>query len=308
MKHTMKPTLLVLLLAASLPLLAADKPDPHADPFAGAFFPPELVFLARDQIGMTQEQQDAFQELVEKTRYQSRSEELRAKLERETAAFAALAKQGRVDEAAILAQLDKVLDAERELKHLHTGFGVAIKNLITSEQQAKLREIAKSVSKGSDAFHQLEEATSKRIAEKIERVKAGAQQWAESGREPTAILKTMEETVGPLLKADRPMEVEAALDRILKQLKSQSNAKPKSPATEGTATATDPAEMARKRLTDKITLLQAGVQKWQASGRDPSSIARAMQEEFKPLLDGGKASEAEAVLNRLLEQLKPDAK
>ena len=304
----MKPTLLVLLFAASLPLLAADKPDPHADPFAGAFFPPELVFLARDQIGLTQEQQDAFQDRVEKTRYQSRSEELRAKLEREVAALAALAKQERVDEAAILAQLDKVLDAERELKHLHTGFGVAIKNLITSEQQAKLRKIAKDVSKGSDAFHQLEEATSKRIAEKIERVKAGVQNGATSDSGRAAILKTMEETVGPLLKADRPMEVEAALDRVLKQLKSPPGAKPKAPTTESTAPVTDPAEMARKRLTDKVGMVQAGVQKWQDSGRDPSPIARAMREEFKPLLDGGKASEAESVLDRLLEQLKPDAK
>ncbi len=308
MKHTMKHNLLVLLLAASLPLLAADKPGPHADPFAGAFFPPELVFLARDQIGLTAEQQEAFQGRVEKTRYQSRSEELRVKLERETAALAALARQERVDEAVILAQLDKVLDAERELKHLHTGFGVALKNLLTPAQQAKLHEIAKGVTKGSDGFHQLEEATSKRIAEKIERVQAGVKQWAESGRDPSAIGKAMEETVGPLLKADKPMEVEAALDRVLKQLTSQPGAKPKAPAKESAATVTAPTEAVRKRLTDKVALVQAGVQKWVESGRDPSPIARAMQEEFRPLLDGGKASEAEAVLERLLERLKPDAK
>ena len=304
MKHILKPTLLALLFAAALPLLAADKPDPHTDPFAGAFFPPELVFLARDQIGMTAEQQDAFQDRVEKMRYQSRSEELRVKLERETAVLAALAKQERVEEAVILAQLDKVLDAERELKHLHLGFGVAIKNLLTPAQQAKLIEISKGVGKGSDGFHQLEEAMSKRIAEKIERVKAGVQSGllSDSGRD--AVLKAMEETVGPLLKADKPMEVEAALDRVLKQLKSPPGAKPKAPATASTATTTDPAEAMRKRITDKVALVQAGVQKWQAGGRDPSPIARAMQEEFKPLLDGGKASEAEAVLDRLLQELK----
>ena len=48
-----------------------------------------------------------------------------------------------MDEAALVAQLDKVLDVERELKHLHIGLLVAIKNLLTPEQQAKLREIAK---------------------------------------------------------------------------------------------------------------------------------------------------------------------
>ena len=306
MKHTMKPTLLVLLLAASLPLLAADKPDPHADPFAGAFFPPELVFLARDQIKLTPEQQDAFQELVEKTRYQSRSEELRVKLERETAALAALTKQARVEEAAVLAQLDKVLDAERELKHLHIGFGVALKNLITPAQEAKLREIAKGVSKGSDGFHQLEEATSKRIAEKIERVKAGAQQWAESGRDPSAILKTMEETVAPLLSADKPMEVEAALDRVLKQLTPPSGAKPKAPATASTAPATDPAEAAHKRISEKVERVKAGAQKWAENGRDFSPIAKAMEEKFRPLLEAGKVVEAEAELDRVLELLKQE--
>ncbi len=63
------------------------------------------------------------------------------KLKRETAALSLLAKQGRVDEAAIDAQLDRVLDVERELKHLRVGLLSAIKNLLTPERQAKLREI-----------------------------------------------------------------------------------------------------------------------------------------------------------------------
>jgi len=33
-----------------------------------------------------------------------------------------------------------------------------------------------------------------------------------------------------------------------------------------------------------------------------------MEEKFKPLLDAGKVIEAEAELDRVLEQLKPDAK
>ena len=61
MKHTIKETLFVLLFAASLPLLAADKPAANKDPFAGAFFPPELVLLARDQIGMTPQQRRLFE-------------------------------------------------------------------------------------------------------------------------------------------------------------------------------------------------------------------------------------------------------
>ena len=184
---------------------------------------------------------------------------------------------------------------------------MAIKNLLTPAQQAKLREIAKGVSKGSDGFHRLEEATGKRIAEKIERVKAGVQDGSLGDGVREAILKTMEETVAPLLKADRPMEVEAALDRVLKQLKSPSDAKPSAPTKESSATTTDPEAM-RKRLTDKVALVQAGAQKWAESGRDPSAIAQAMEEKFKPLMEGGKAVEAEAELDRVLELLKQDAK
>jgi hypothetical protein len=44
----MKPTRLVLLLAALLPLGTLLGQDAHADPPAGGYFPPELVFLARD--------------------------------------------------------------------------------------------------------------------------------------------------------------------------------------------------------------------------------------------------------------------
>ncbi len=142
-----------------------------------------------------------------------RSDELRVRLERETAALAVLAKQDRVDEAAIGTQLDRVLDIERDLKHLHVGLLLAIKNLLTPEQQAKLRKITK------DGGEQLLEATRKRLTGKVERVKQGAQQWAASGRDPSAIAKTMEEKVKPLLDAGKVIEAEAELDRLLQRLK-----------------------------------------------------------------------------------------
>ncbi|MGA2620123.1 MAG: hypothetical protein ABSF26_21100 [Thermoguttaceae bacterium] len=207
----MKRIAFVALLAALCPLLARADSKTATDPFAGAFFPPELVFLARERIALTPQQQQVLRDCVEKT--QSRSERVRTKLEREIATLATLAKQERVDEAALLAQLDKVLDVERELKHLHVGLVVAIKNLLTPEQQAKLRELAK------DGGSQLTEVTRKRLTEKVERVKQGAQQWAASGRDPSAIAKTMEEKVKPLLDAGKVIEAEAELDRVLQRLK-----------------------------------------------------------------------------------------
>jgi Spy/CpxP family protein refolding chaperone len=207
----MKYTLFFLLLASLLPLGAASGDDSHADPLAGAFFPPELIVQAHDQIGMSQEQLEAFRAQVQKA--QPRSDELRQRLESETAALAALAKQERVDEPALMAQLDKVLDAERDLKHLHMGLLATIKNLLTPDQQTKLREITK------DGGSKLAEAVRKRLTEKVEKVKDGVQKWQAGGRDPSAIAQAMEEKFKPLIEAGKVIEAEAELDRLLEQLK-----------------------------------------------------------------------------------------
>ncbi len=209
--RTMKLIAFIALLTLVSPLFAADDSKKIADPFAGAFFPPELVLLAQDRIALTQEQQDALRTRLEKT--QPRSDELRAKLQNEAAALATLAKQERVDESALGAQLDKVLDVERELKHLHVGLGAAIKNLLTAQQQAKLREIAK------DGGTQLAEYARKRLSEKVHRIEEVAHKWADSGRDPSDIARTMEEKFKPLIEAGKVIEAEAELDRLLKQLK-----------------------------------------------------------------------------------------
>ena len=204
------------LFTSLCPLFAADASKQAGDPFAGAFFPPELVLLAQDRIALTPEQREAVRARLEQTR--QRSDELRVKLERETAALAALAKQERVDEAPLLAQLDKVLVVEREVKHLHVGMGVAIKNLLTPEQQAKLREMSFEIAKNHATFTNLEEEVGKRISAKVERIKDDAQKWAASGRDPSAIAKAMEEKFKPLMEAGRVFEAEAELDRLLEQL------------------------------------------------------------------------------------------
>ena len=70
----------------------------------------------------------------------------------------------------------------------------------------------------------------------------------------------------------------------------------------------DPAEALRQRIIATVERVKEGVQTWAASGRNPSAIVKTLQETIKPLLDAGKASEAEEELDRLLGQLQPDAK
>ena len=196
--------LLVTLLAVldwACPLLAADGGKAAADPFAGAFFSPELVMLAHDRIALTANQEQTLRDCVEKT--QRRGEELRTKLERETMVLAALAKQPHVDEAAIGAQLDRVLDVEREAKHVHLGLLMAVKNMLTPQQQAQLRKI---------------ETASKHVPGKIERVKEIAHAWEKAGRDTSLIAKAMDEKVRPLVEAGKLVEAETELDRLIEQL------------------------------------------------------------------------------------------
>lgn len=49
--------------------------------------------------------------------------------------------QSRVVESQVLSQLDKVLSVEREIKRTQIGLMIRIKNVLTVEQQAKLRQL-----------------------------------------------------------------------------------------------------------------------------------------------------------------------
>jgi Spy/CpxP family protein refolding chaperone len=208
----MKPiSIIVALFVMAGRLDAADKPAAPADPFAGAFFPPEIVLLTSQQTGLSPEQLSTIRARVEKT--QARAGELTRQLERETSALSTMVRQPRVEEAALMAQLDRVLDAEREVKHLHLSLLAWIKNSLTPEQQANLREVTKDGGAG------IMEATRLRLTAKVERVQQAAQGWAASGRDPSAVIKAMEEKVKPLLDSGKPLEAEAELDRILDQFK-----------------------------------------------------------------------------------------
>ena len=210
-KPTLKRIACIVLLAVLGPLLAAAEAKPAPDPLAGAFFSPEMVLLAKDRIALTPEQWQAFQTRMEQTK--PRSDELRARLEHETGALAALANQAHADEAALVAQLDRVLDVERELKHLHLGVMTAIKKLLTPGQQAQLRQLAQ------DGGAQLAADARGRLTAKVARVKQAAQKWGQSGRDPSSIAKTMTDKVKPLIEAGKIVEAEAELDRLLEQLK-----------------------------------------------------------------------------------------
>jgi Spy/CpxP family protein refolding chaperone len=125
----------LLLFAAG----AAHAQQPDQDPIGQSFFPPELVFQHQEAIGLSQEQKDSLKTEIRQA--QVKFTEDQWKLQDEVEKMAALIKQPRVDEQQALAQLEKVLAAERVIKREQVTLLVRIKNTLTPEQQAKLSDL-----------------------------------------------------------------------------------------------------------------------------------------------------------------------
>lgn len=114
---------------------------PGGRDMGGNFFPIELVMRNQQAIGLTAEQQETIRNAMQKT--SPRFGELQWQLSAEEESLSALAKEQKVDADKVLAQLDKVLVIENEMKRLQLGLMLAIKNALTPEQQAKLAEMKK---------------------------------------------------------------------------------------------------------------------------------------------------------------------
>ena len=128
---------LAALLLAGAGALRAQAPQP--DPIGANLFPPELVMQHQQAIALAEEQREYLKAEIRKA--QPRFNELQWDLEDQVEKMAALLKQTRIDEQQMLAQLDKVLAQEREIKRAQLTLLVRIKDKLTVEQQAKLAEL-----------------------------------------------------------------------------------------------------------------------------------------------------------------------
>src|SRR5713226_1435004 len=113
--------------------------QPDQDPIGQSFFAPELVIQHQEAIGLSAEQKEYLKTEIRQA--QLKFTELQWKLQDEMEKLIALAKQPHVDEQQVLAQLERLLAAEREIKREQVTLLVRIKNKLTAEQQGKLLEI-----------------------------------------------------------------------------------------------------------------------------------------------------------------------
>lgn len=118
-------------------------PHPPDDPLAQNLFPPEMVMQHKQAIGLTDEQKAAIREELLKA--STHFNELQFQMQDEMETLASLTKGTTADEQRVLAQLDKVLAVEREVKRTQLAVSIRIKNKLTAEQQAQLQEIQRGM-------------------------------------------------------------------------------------------------------------------------------------------------------------------
>jgi len=114
-------------------------PPPNPDPLAHLMFPPDMILGHTRELNLTEDQKTFMRSEVQKTT--AAFQDLQWKLQDQMELLQQTMKSTSVDEQQALAQLDKVLDIEREIKRLHIGLAVRLKNRLTPEQQDQLHKM-----------------------------------------------------------------------------------------------------------------------------------------------------------------------
>ena len=117
----------------------APHPPHPPDPLGHLMFPPDMILNHARQLNLTEEQKTMMRTEIQKTT--ASFQELQWKLQDQVELLQEAMKSTSVNEQQALAQLDKVLDIEREIKRLHIGLAVRLKNRLTPEQQEQLHKM-----------------------------------------------------------------------------------------------------------------------------------------------------------------------
>lgn len=112
---------------------------PEHDVMMQHLFPPELVMRHQGAIDLSDAQRTALSATIQQA--QSKVVDVQWKLSGEGEKLARLLQNATVDEVQLLAQVDRILALEREVKRAHLGMMARIKNTLTAAQQEKLRAL-----------------------------------------------------------------------------------------------------------------------------------------------------------------------
>jgi Spy/CpxP family protein refolding chaperone len=113
--------------------------QPMPDPLHDVMFPPDMIMGHARQLNLTDDQKAFMRGEIQKTTISF--QELQWKLQDQMEQLHEMMKATSVIEEQVLAQLNKVLDIEREIKRLHFGLAVRLKNRLTPQQQEQLHKL-----------------------------------------------------------------------------------------------------------------------------------------------------------------------
>ncbi|TMQ12996.1 MAG: periplasmic heavy metal sensor [Deltaproteobacteria bacterium] len=113
-------------------------PPPQEDPLGERLFPPELIMSHQRDIGLDDKTRSAMVDDIQQ--FQTAAVKLQWDMKAEGDALARMLDDARPDEAKVLAQADKVMGLEREMKRAHLGLLVRLKGKLTPAQQATLQK------------------------------------------------------------------------------------------------------------------------------------------------------------------------
>src|SRR5215212_7650735 len=112
----MKSRILLFCAVMLLVFKTVSAQQPAGDPFGDSFFAPELLIQHQMAIGLSDDQRNTIKTEIRKA--QTQATELQWQLQDEMEKVIALVKPDRVDEQQALAQLEKILSLEREIKRI----------------------------------------------------------------------------------------------------------------------------------------------------------------------------------------------
>jgi Spy/CpxP family protein refolding chaperone len=111
----------------------------NADPFMRYLFTPEQVMQHQGALELQESQRKALQDAVAQT--QNRISSIQWALAQEGEKLAKLLNATSLNESEVLAQVDRIIAAEREIKRAHMTLMIKIKNTLTAAQQERLRSL-----------------------------------------------------------------------------------------------------------------------------------------------------------------------
>lgn len=110
----------------------------NPDPMSQALIPPDVVMSHQQELDLTDAQTKVIVSDVQLA--QQRFTRVQWQLAAATEKLVEILKQPHVDQSKALAQLDAVLNLEREMKHTQLMLMIQVKNELSQDQQVKVRQ------------------------------------------------------------------------------------------------------------------------------------------------------------------------